>query len=115
MRLTSLIFSLATVSMFPVVVLAEEPLISLYTTASPELNVVDQGGHHVIARGETLLGILREHYSGSVDIQHLIGQVVADNQQAFRQGNADMMIAGQTLILRQQDLGPSQPDDIYFF
>lgn len=115
MRLSSLIFSLVTVFMIPVVVLSEEPLISLYTSASPELIIGDQEGHHLIVRGETLLGILRKHYSGSVDIQHLIGQVMADNQQAFRQGNADMMIAGQTLILRQQDLGPSEPDDIYFF
>jgi hypothetical protein len=115
MRLSNLIFSLATASMVPVVVLAEEPLISLYTTASPELSIGDQGSQHVIARGETLLGILREHYSGLVDIQHVIEQVVADNQQAFRQGNADMMIAGQTLILRHHDLGPLQPDDIYFF
>jgi hypothetical protein len=115
MRLFSLIFSLVTASMIPVTVLAEEPLVSLYMTESPEFNVGSQRGHHVIAPGETLLGILREHYSGSVDIPHLIEQVVGDNQQAFRQGNADMMIAGQALILRPHDLGPPEPDDIYFF
>jgi hypothetical protein len=115
MRFSCIILFLTAVPILPMVAQAGEPLVFLYTTNSPEANPVGQGIRHIITRGETLLGILRQHYGGSGDMQPLIGQVVADNQQAFRDGNADLMIAGQTLILRHHDVGLTQPDDIYFF
>ncbi|AGI68524.1 hypothetical protein OAN307_c29740 [Octadecabacter antarcticus 307] len=115
MRFSCIILLLAAIPILPMVAQAGEPMVFLYTTNSPEANSEGQGIRHVITRGETLLGVLRQHYGVLGDTQHSIEQVVADNQQAFRQGNANLMIAGQTLILRQHDVELPQSDDIYFF
>jgi Tfp pilus assembly protein FimV len=94
--------------------LAQEPWVSLYTTNSPE-SMQGQDMQHVIARGETLLGVLRSRYNETAHMQQLIRQVVADNPRAFRGGSPDRMIAGQTLTLPAAHQGPTTADDIYLF
>ena len=93
---------------------AQEPWVSLYTTNSPE-SMQNQGVQHVIARGETLFGILRTRYDGTAHMQQLVRQVVADNPSAFHGGSPDRMLAGQTLTLPAARHGPSTADDIYLF
>ena len=114
MRFTHLFTVLMLMQLLPSPTFAQEPWVSLYTTNSPE-SVQGQGVQHVIARGETLLGVLRSRYDGIAHMQQLVRQVVADNPSAFHGGSPDRMIAGKTLTFPVARHGPTTADDIYLF
>jgi Tfp pilus assembly protein FimV len=114
MRFTHLFTVVMLMQLMPNPTLAQEPWVTLYTTNSPE-SMQGQDMKHVVARGETLLGVLNSRYDGTEHMQQLVGQVVADNPRAFHGGSPDRMIEGQTLILPAAHQGPTAADDIYLF
>ena len=114
MRFTHLFTVVMLMQLMPDPTLAQEPWVSLYTTNSPE-SMQGQGMQHVIAGGETLLGVLHSRYNDTGHMQQLLRQVVADNPRAFHGGSPDRMIVGQTLILPVVHQGPTTADDIYLF
>jgi hypothetical protein len=81
MRFTHLFTVVMLMQLMPNPTLAQEPWVTLYTTNSPE-SMQGQDMQHVVARGETLLGVLNSRYDGTEHMQHLVGQVVADNPRA---------------------------------
>jgi Tfp pilus assembly protein FimV len=114
MRFIHLFTVLMLIQLMPNPSLAQEPWVSLYTASSPE-SMRGNNMQHVIARGETLLGVLNSRYNEAAHMQQLIRQVVADNPRAFRGGSPDRMIAGQTLTLPTARQDPTTADDIYLF
>ena len=78
-------------------------------TQSPE------GSAHMVARGETLFGILRRYFGPNADLPSLARETVQRNPAAFRNGDMERMLAGQRLVLPDASHSPNDPDDIYFF
>jgi hypothetical protein len=72
-------------------------------------------GGHLIARGETLYGILRHYFGANADFPHLAQETVRNNPNAFQGGDMGRMLAGQTLVLPDMQHNQTTPDDIYFF
>jgi hypothetical protein len=64
MRFTHLFTVVMLMQLMPNPTLAQEPWVTLYTTNSPE-SMQGQDMQHVVARGETLLGVLNSRYDGT--------------------------------------------------
>lgn len=113
MQLRTAILPFFALLMLPLSAKAQEPFVLLCTTDCFE--TVTSGQHHTIAPGENLLGVLRQYQYGSTGLQSVIAQVVQDNPRAFLRGDANRMVAGQTLVLPDASGFPVVPDDIYVF
>lgn len=75
-----------------------------------------QGGEgHTIRKGETLNGILRHYFGASAGLKTLARETVQGNPHAFRGGDPNRMLMGQTLQLPSGHSGTGTVDDIYFF
>lgn len=72
-------------------------------------------GKHLIARGETLYGILSHYFGATANLPHLAQETVRRNPDAFPGGDMRRMLAGQTLVLPGAQHNQIKPDDIYFF
>lgn len=70
---------------------------------------------HRVQQGETLYSILRTHFGRGADLPGLARATVALNPEAFRGGDMNRLLAGQTINLPHVVAAPSEPDDIYFF
>ncbi len=107
----------AALSPFATIAAAQEPFVVLeynsdrYGTGH---NTPESGGH-LIARGETLYGILRHYFGANADLPHLAQETVRRNPNAFQGGDMGRMLAGQTLVLPGAQHNQTTPDDIYFF
>jgi len=75
----------------------------------------DSGNRHRVQQGETLYSILRTHFGRDADLLGLARETVALNPEAFRGGDMNRLLAGQTITLPHVVAAPSEPDDIYFF
>jgi Tfp pilus assembly protein FimV len=113
MQLRTAILPFFALLVLPLSAKAQEPFVLLCTTECFE--TVASGQHHIIAPGENLLGILRQYRYGSAGLQTVIEKVVQDNPRAFLRGDANRMVAGQTLVLPDVSGFPVVPDDIYVF
>jgi Tfp pilus assembly protein FimV len=82
---------------------------------SERLDGVDHGNRYQVQRGETLYSILRTHFGSDADLSGLARATVALNPRAFRGGDMNRLLAGQTITLPHGAAAPSEPDDIYFF
>lgn len=91
---------------------AQTPYVVLqYNTVSHSSEVKT----HMIKSGETIHGILLHYFGTLADIEVLTEETVSSNSQAFRDGDANMMLAGQVLVLPTRNIGPEVADDIYHF
>lgn len=108
---------IAALSPFATDAAAQEPFVVLeynserYSTGH---NTLETGGH-LIARGETLYGILRHYFGANADLPSLAQETVLRNPNAFQGGDMGRMLAGQTLVLPDAQHNQTAPDDIYFF
>ena len=93
---------------------AQEPFVVLQYGAGDSSAVQNAEGH-TIRKGETLNGILRGYFGAHVSLNELIRETVQSNPHAFRGGNPDRMLMGQTLRLPHGHGGTGKVDDIYFF
>ena len=93
---------------------AQEPFIVLQYGPSDGPATQSAEGH-TIRKGETLSGILRHYFGADAHLKDLVRETVQGNPHAFRGGNADRMLMGQTLRLPSGYGGTGEVDDIYFF
>lgn len=93
---------------------AQEPFVVL--TYNSDSQAVEQSGEaHTIRQGETLNRILRQYFGASANLAALARETVQLNPHAFRGGDANRMLGGQTLRLPDGQVGLGAIDDIYFF
>lgn len=82
---------------------------------SDQVAGADPANRHRVQQGETLYSILRTHFGRDADLPGLARATLALNPRAFRGGDMNRLLAGQTITLPHGAAGPSEPDDIYFF
>ena len=116
-RFAGFLSLVAALSPFATIAAAQEPFVVLeYNTDRYDSghNHAESGGH-LIARGETLYGILRHYFGANADLPQLARETVRRNPNAFPGGDMGRMLAGQTLDLPDAQNNQETPDDIYFF
>lgn len=75
----------------------------------------DAAIRHRVQQGETLYSILRTHFGRDADLQELARATLVLNPHAFRGGDMNRLLAGQSITLPHAAATPSEPDYIYFF
>ncbi|MFD1510667.1 FimV family protein [Lacimonas salitolerans] len=93
---------------------AQDPDLVLRYNSDLLAGGVSENRHHV-QQGETLYSILLTHFGHNADLPSLARATLALNPRAFRGGDMNRLLAGQTITLPHGAAGPSEPDDIHFF
>ena len=94
---------------------ADEAFVVLEYNSSTSLRSGSRGGY-LVQPGDTLAGIIEQHYGYVPNQKELFRQIVEQNPRAFVGGNPNRLLSGMTLSLSgARSASENNRDEIYFF
>ena len=106
---------LASTLICPKTLLADEAFVILEYYSSATLRGTNSEGY-LVQPGDTLAGIIEQHYGYVPNQKELFRQIVEQNPRAFVGGNPNRLLSGMTLSLSGAvSTSENNRDEIYFF